>query len=530
MFKSLIKLLLLVVVPITWLFFFESLNPIVYAAKKALTNYHVSVHRGTFELIEEELKGKPEKQWRDTIETLAPEFGYEVSLVDHNALEDQWQLNRTLNADETIFRDDDDIETLIKRVENTDNYIVLLIDDSNEAQNARQSKGTVVLLNRYLQRHSQQELNVTLAELSQFFEFPAQFTEKESVTLTPLNEKQLAEHGYFWSGENQVIFFIPHQPTGGYITIGPTPNNGNVLIIYFSTLVVCVLITLALALSLWLYPLWRDLKHLDKTSKNFGQGQLDARSTIKNSSIASRLSHSFNLMADDIQNLIQSNRELTNCVAHDLRTPLARLRFAVEMLNDENNQENKQRYQHIVNKSIDNLDYLINQLLTHSRYSRSSDAKNFKLTHLCEIIDEEVELFQDSNTKHKLSTTVDPYFKTNKVWIDPRALTRALQNLLSNANKYAESSISITACLSNDMIELSIEDDGPGIPEESWESLLKPFTQINNNERDVRQGHGLGLAIVNQISIWHMGETRINRSSLGGASITIRWPLKNHSS
>ena len=104
-------------------------------------------------------------------------------------------------------------------------------------------------------------------------------------------------------------------------------------------------------------------------------------------------------------------------------------------------------------------------------------------------------------------------------------MIRALNNLLSNACRYARSQIDITLTTKNTTCLLTVEDDGPGIPTQDQQRLFQPFAQQENKARDNSCGHGLGLAIVQQIACWHKGEAKITDSALGGVKFTLSWPL-----
>ena len=109
--------------------------------------------------------------------------------------------------------------------------------------------------------------------------------------------------------------------------------------------------------------------------------------------------------------------------------------------------------------------------------------------------------------------------------VDYRALMRLINNLLSNARVHAKQTIKIQFYNYDSQCFLVVEDDGPGIDKSKWQDVFTPFTQLDNNQRDGSKGHGLGLAIVQQIAMWHKGEITVNRSQLGGAKFTASWPI-----
>ncbi len=112
-------------------------------------------------------------------------------------------------------------------------------------------------------------------------------------------------------------------------------------------------------------------------------------------------------------------------------------------------------------------------------------------------------------------------------WVEaePRYMHRALQNLVSNAMRHAETQVSISYRLGAQRCRIDVDDDGPGVPEDAWEQIFTPFMRIDDSRTRASGGHGLGLSIVRRIINWHEGRALIGRSeSLGGACFSLSWP------
>lgn len=126
--------------------------------------------------------------------------------------------------------------------------------------------------------------------------------------------------------------------------------------------------------------------------------------------------------------------------------------------------------------------------------------------------------------------------------LDAQGIQRVLNNLLDNASRFACSQVQVRLSRHGHWYQLSIEDDGPGIPQDQREQVLKPFSQLDNQARTpasgsaqesadhaatgrTPSGYGLGLAICQQIARWHQGELLISDSDLGGAALCFRWPV-----
>ena len=106
-----------------------------------------------------------------------------------------------------------------------------------------------------------------------------------------------------------------------------------------------------------------------------------------------------------------------------------------------------------------------------------------------------------------------------------RYLHRALQNLVSNAMRHAETRVRVSYYLQGEQCRVDVEDDGPGVPEADWERLFTPFLRLDDSRTRASGGHGLGLSIVRRIIYWHAGRALVGRSAdLGGACFSLVWP------
>ena len=176
-----------------------------------------------------------------------------------------------------------------------------------------------------------------------------------------------------------------------------------------------------------------------------------------------------------------------------------------------------------MNADIDELDQLVAELLTYARFDRDKPVLEFQRQEIYPWLNEIVR--QAKMGKDKLSIEFEIAGQDFRyARFDPLLLARALGNLLQNAKRYASSEIKIVFSNENGYFELSVDDDGEGIPEADRESIFDAFKRLDASRDRGTGGFGLGLSIVQQITHWHGGEITITDSSLGGASFTIRWP------
>ena len=278
-----------------------------------------------------------------------------------------------------------------------------------------------------------------------------------------------------------------------------------------------VLLILFLA---WLYPLISGLIRLGKTAKKFGEGEFSQRINVGRLSYIRDIELEFNHMAQRIENLVSDVKLLSSAVSHDLRTPLARIRFGIDTLAEEEDPVTRERYHQKISDNIDEMSSLVETLLTYARLDSA----------MLEIKKDSIDLALavENCIKNKVSDTVKIEFEKadNNFMVvgDANYLNMLIANLLQNALQYCERKILVKLSQHNDIIKLVVSDDGIGISPEQREQILKPFVRglQNQDNKPVTKGHGIGLAIVKRVLDWHQGEITISNSiELSGAEFTV---------
>lgn len=503
-------------------------NPVTAFQQKMGTNYLQSTFKGTFYLLKQGLAKRPEIEWGQYMEEISPSFGYKVMLSTLDELKDEiGEVPKIGTEIPTVILTDSDAETdyMSIRVGSQGRILTLFLSQTEEEDSIRTAQGTLFLLDQILDKLPFEEWSEKVKELQNHFGFGIELLPMDRLSLNNTLKEKLETNRVAWElTEDDQEFFYNYYPEHEHVLkAGPVQflQQGTVLAGVFSTIAAII----GFGVYLGLRPVWRDLSRIDKAATAFGKGELDSRVKIPKHSGLSRLGNSFNGMAGGIEKLINSHRDLTNAVSHDLRTPLARLKFAVEMLEEEDDPEVRQRYQRTIKNSVGSLEHLINELLVHSRFMRTPNMTHFSNENLYELLSTEVELCDEMADSIHIHLNVSDIIKTRPINIDKNALTRALNNLLSNAMRYAKSEILLEVSIEKKQVRLSVMDDGVGIPEDERKNVFQPFTQLDNAARDSNARHGLGLAIVQQIAQWHKGEVTVTKSRLGGAEFIITWPL-----
>ncbi|MDK9705734.1 MAG: ATP-binding protein [Desulforhopalus sp.] len=271
-------------------------------------------------------------------------------------------------------------------------------------------------------------------------------------------------------------------------------------------------------------PYWRQLRKISNAATAFGDGALDTRVEISKISTLALLAQAFNTMADRIQELISSHKELTNAVSHELRTPLSRLRFGLEMLETAEDQEKRRRYARGLRADVTELDELVSELLTFARFDREKPELQLSILSLEPFLRQVIaESIPEDHPVHcQLQYRINS--ASGNPCFEPKYMARAIGNLLQNALSYAEKDIEIVAERNGETCIIHIDDDGPGIPEADRVKVFEPFARLDASRSKASGGYGLGLAIVTRIMQWHNGQATAGNSPLGGARLTITWP------
>jgi two-component system sensor histidine kinase RstB len=529
MIKLFIRIWILVFLPLFYLIYITAYNPIHAVNDAARFERITASFKGTLFLIEERLKDTSQSEWKQIFPTIADQFSYELTLISAQDKIDYYGDLDQLPAKEfVVYSDHNGADAIIKRVFDSPFFIHMMLGETQERRMSNLSKGTIQLIIQNLQQTPQSQWQAKLKQLQPEFGFDLTLVARQSLDINTIKLAQFDRTGMTWliNEDNETEIYQATQDKSLVLKIGPIPVPGATLMVFLTMIVVFVTVV-SLGILIFVFPLWRDLTKLSNTASLFGSGYLDQRAAIGRFSSISRLAKAFNAMAERIEKMVRSQRELTNAIAHDLRTPLSRLSFAFEMLDSiEASDDEKERYKKSIASGITTLDYLINQILMLSRYSRATDITHFGHCVLAQQIRNEISLLQTEHSKIVFELGISPELQDKSLFIDQRAMLRALNNLVSNALIYTDHTIRINFVQLDHEYRLSVEDDGEGIAEEDRDKVFIPFKQLDNEHREASKGHGLGLAIVQQIAEWHSGYALVNTSKLGGAHFEIRWPVK----
>ncbi len=492
--------------------------------KSTLERYYSGLAEGTFYLLEEHFSTTPSTEWPALVAEANQGNGFAMRLINIESLALPPRQVEHLNQGAMVVAEVYDASYSYKRILNSEWVLEFPFEQSEYSHNQRLSNSTFNLIERRLQSQPQTEWLEIIANLDQHFAFPVAILPLEEAALPDNFQPDLQSGKIVWQKIDDATDYLYRRIADTPYLIKMGPFDEPVTLNYLGTILVMTLALLvALAVLFWVYPLWRDLKRLGVTAEAFGEGDFSVRAQLSKRSVLHHLATTFDGMAKRIQRLISSHKELTNAVSHELRTPIARLRFGMEMLQSSTSEEDRARYLHSMNADIDELDQLVAELLTYARFDRDKPALKLQRQLVEPWLTGVIRQARIGKDELPIDCKIDQKPPTYASF-EPRLMARALGNLLQNARRYAQTQVHVTFTSHHGRYWISVDDDGPGIPEQERKHIFEAFKRLDVSRDRESGGYGLGLAIVQRISQWHGGETTVEPSPFGGARFVISWP------
>ena len=279
---------------------------------------------------------------------------------------------------------------------------------------------------------------------------------------------------------------------------------------------VAALVLLFVAVSLGAYPvvrrLTRQLEALKRGVEAFGAGQLSHRVRVRGRDEVAAVAASFNRAAARIEELVRSHKSLLANASHELRSPLARLKMAVSLM-DSATPESRAALRQEIESNIRELDALVEEVLLASRLDAAKALDRRDAVDLLALAAEE-------------GARVDAEIEGRSVVVhgDERLLRRALRNLLENARRYGGAEAPLVQVQADGRHALvQVCDRGPGVPGDQRERIFEAFYRLPGHA-EYAGGVGLGLSLVRQIAQRHDGQVRCEPRDGGGSCFSLRLP------
>lgn len=387
-------------------------------------------------------------------------------------------------------------------------------------------KGTFFLLNKELKRLPEQDRAQYLTILSPSFGFPINLIDVHTLSLSAEQLAYLDQAGIvsrYDDKQGEAWFYQKLDNGNDTIVIGPImiepDSSTNLLVNLF------FFVGLAFIVFIWAWPISKGIRKLTDAATSFGQGDFAVRASVETSAPLVALVKHFNAMATRIQRLIKSHKELSHAVSHELRTPIARIRFAMEMVREVEDKSQQNKYLKTMDDNIEELDGLVDELLTYARFDREEPDINIAQHDLVAVTNNVVDKFKLTH-QHLDIRCLNPSHPPINCAFDKDAIERALDNLVRNACRYAKAKIHAHIQIDSKQVSLIVDDDGLGVPKEFRQQLFDPFVRLDQSRDRNSGGIGLGLAMVKRLVELHQGQASVaSAEALGGARFTLTWPI-----
>ena len=495
--------------------------------------YRESLTDGVSYIISEGISRQPnEQQKRDWISDASDLLELPIYYVDSSKVDLSRTEQKRIDNRKAAVRYD---------AENSIAYIIIgLRDDPKhllyikvDKIGERQMKALPIFILDYLVYYPGQEKEY-LAKIQSNFSYPIQI---EKVQNLPLDSEQIGrlrlDHSIILYRDNatvrgttiSIVSPMPSSPSE-VLVLGPVPLFNWMPFQLAAGITLLSLFVLSLGVYGLLVPMQRRLREVNYALHRMKSGDMTLRLPVDGTDEMASLAINYNSMSDHIQRLIEAQRELMRAVSHELRTPVARIRFGMEMLAEEDDYEYRIQQVDMIDKDIEALNTLIDEIMTYAKLEQGTPSLDFEKIVLFEVLDQVIVETEALKTQKEIELLSPPINLV--VDAERRYLHRVVQNLVGNAVRYCDHKVIVSGGIDDaGMAYVQVEDDGAGIPEEERQRIFEAFARLDDSRTRASGGYGLGLSIVSRIAYWFGGKIAVDQSPiLGGARFTMSWPAR----
>ena len=495
--------------------------------------YRESLTDGVSYIISEGISRQPnEQQKRDWISDASDLLELPIYYVDSSKVDLSRTEQKRIDNRKAAVRYD---------AENSIAYIIIgLRDDPKhllyikvDKIGERQMKALPIFILDYLVYYPGQEKEY-LAKIQSNFSYPIQI---EKVQNLPLDSEQIGrlrlDHSIILYRDNatvrgttiSIVSPMPSSPSE-VLVLGPVPLFNWMPFQLAAGITLLSLFVLSLGVYGLLVPMQRRLREVNYALHRMKSGDMTLRLPVDGTDEMASLATNYNSMSDHIQRLIEAQRELMRAVSHELRTPVARIRFGMEMLAEEDDYDYRLQQVDMIDKDIEALNTLIDEIMTYAKLEQGTPSLDFEKIVLFEVLDQVIVETEALKTQKEIELLSPPINLV--VDAERRYLHRVVQNLVGNAVRYCDHKVIVSGGVDDaGMAYVQVEDDGAGVPEEERQRIFEAFARLDDSRTRASGGYGLGLSIVSRIAYWFGGQIAVDQSPiLGGARFTMSWPAR----
>ena len=251
----------------------------------------------------------------------------------------------------------------------------------------------------------------------------------------------------------------------------------------------------------------RPITNLAKVAEKFGKGEEIGEFKPSGAAEIRQAGYEFDKMRKRIVRHLNQRSEMLSGISHDLRTPLTRMKLQIAFIKDKE----------LANKLTEDINEMEKMLNEYLQFTSSSYLEKDERFNLSELINKIIDKYDNKNIIKNLSSAVFINGRKNLI-------QRCINNLIDNAIKYGDK-VKVALINNNNSLFIKIEDNGPGIPEEEYENVFKPFYKIDKGRAGSKSSVGLGLSIASDIVRSHGGNIKLEKSSMDGLQVKIFLPV-----
>jgi two-component system, OmpR family, sensor histidine kinase RstB len=315
------------------------------------------------------------------------------------------------------------------------------------------------------------------------------------------------------AGSLYVVAGVPG--TEGQVALGPIPFG---YVSRFPTAIIVALVLAVIVALLAMRPVFRRIRSLEGVAAKMRGGDFSVRADRHEGEALDGIGESLNQLADRIGQLLSDERDLLRTVAHEVRAPIARMRFRVEKIHRNATDAMRKDSSGLVS-DLEQVDKLFEELLTYVAFDEFDHERPELQTETIDVMDR-VRTVVDEVTATAEGITVELVGDEAQVLANTKLFDRAVTNLLLNAMAYGGPDIRVDVRNFERECIVDVQDSGPGIPELDRPKVVRPFVRLSQKKT---KGTGLGLAIVSRIMRLHGGRLHLLNRPRGGASVQLAW-------
>ena len=494
--------------------------------------YLSDVMSGTYVLLAKTVSRKTESERVQWLQNIKDKSGLSVDLlsVDNASLSSRKKQKLHENSWLVTTEPAKSYATIYIKIPGDENSI-LFTRTENSDESIVQAMG--LLVQEEITLDKSEPLKSKVDYLSELFSFPVRLSTIKEEGLNLMQQgvmeknRLLVRTDKVSRSDFVMTVFLPLPTNNGkLLVLGPIPKfnplPGELVLIagMFS------LFLMALSAYVLVSPLERRLKRMTAEVESVGVESGTASITVEGNDVLGALAQKVNAMASRIHNLLESQKELTRGVSHELKTPIARLKFHLEFLDgalaDMDKPEVYKKHLSGVKNNVLQLEHLVDEMLTYASLEQTKPVLNFIKINISDMLTQQVSELQA--VKPHINITFKCSESLPMAVADEHFLKRACQNLMTNAQHHTKSLVEVSYELRGKNHCIYVDDDGDGVPDAMWETILEPFRRLDPSRNRQSGGYGLGLSIVYQIMRWHQGNIEITDSPYGGARFCLKWP------